>query len=157
MLALLALLPLVLGLPGMLVGGTMDSAHTPSAVVPVPFTANGQARALVLFMLMSVTLLGLASTTPEIAREVAIYRRERSVGVSRVAYLARPRRPCVVTVAAQTLCVALMTMWRRFLAQRSAGRVGPYGSILIPRMMPGAVCALLGLRDFRPGTAPGAQ
>ena len=143
-LALLVLLPLVLGLLGMLVGGTHGLGTYSVSGVPVPFTANGQARALVLFMLMSVTLLGLASTTPEIAREVAIYRRERSVGVSRVAYLAAKTTVFVVIVAAQTLCVALMTMWRRPWPS-DPPVAGSYGSILIPLMMLGAVCALLGL------------
>lgn len=137
--AMLIGLPLVLGALSATIG---TDAGLASEVAGTP--GNPYAQSILVVLMISVVLLGLANTIQDIAGETAIYRRERAMGVSRTVYLSAKSTVLVsVTLLQTAVVVALALMGRQ--GPEGAPVMGAYGSILIPLLALGGACALIGL------------
>lgn len=79
-LAIIVLLPFILALFSRVVPAE-------DGLAPVAQGVNGGARQLLLVLAVGATLMGMASAVRELVKERAIYRRERAIGLSSVAYL----------------------------------------------------------------------
>jgi ABC-type multidrug transport system ATPase subunit len=136
---LLVGLPLVLGLLGAAIGTDNGLGRTADGQPGNPY-----AQAVLVVLMISVILLGLANTITEIAGETAIYRREQAMGVDRTAYLCAKSSVLVsVTLLQCAVVVALTLMGRPGPAQPAV--MGSYGSVLVPLLALGGACALIGL------------
>ena len=130
-------LPLVLGLLSAAIG-------TSDGLGPGPDGSNPYARSILLVMLISVVLLGIANTIQQISSETAIYSRERAVGLSRGAYLAAKIVVLTIITLLQTsVVVALGLMDRPGPANPPVA--GSYGAIVIPLLALAIASVVIGL------------
>lgn len=137
--ALLLGLPLVLGVLAAAIGTDDGLGRTADGT-----SGNPYAQAILVVLLISVILLGLANTIQDIAGETAIYRRESAMGISRTAYLYAKASVLVAVTLLQTAAVvALALMGRPGPAQPPVA--GSYGAVLVPLLALGGACALVGL------------
>ncbi len=119
-LAFLAVLPLMLAVLGILVGS--DDGLGPGDTPPSGGPPNYQARFLLLVLVLGAAFTGTASSVQELVKERTIYQRERSVGVSRGAYLLSKLLVLGVITATQAAVFAALSM---------AGRPGPDEALVL--------------------------
>ncbi len=142
LLLLLLLLPLLLGVLGLVVGtseglGGSSNPYTPG--IPV----NPGASVMLLILVLGTTFMGIASAIQEIVKERVIYERERSVGLPPGAYLAsKSLLLCVVSIY-QTSVFFAVTMVGRSLGDDAL--VHPIVDVLIPCLVLGLASVALGL------------
>ncbi len=137
--ALLLGLPLVLGVLGAAIGTDDGLGRTAGGQVGNPY-----AQGVLVVLMISVILLGLANSIQEIAGETAINRRERAMGVSRGSYLSAKASVLLTVGLSQTAVVVALTL---------AGRPGPaeppvlgsYGSVLVPLLALAGAATMVGL------------
>ena len=115
-LTLIVALPFVLAVLGMLVG-------SPYGLGPGddPTQANPNARILLLVLILGAAFMGAATSIQELVKERVIYHRERSVGVSKTAY---------VLSKALVLGGIALVQGAVFAALSLAGRPGPLNSYI---------------------------
>lgn len=135
--AMLLGLPLVLGVLGAAIG-------TADGLGAGPGGANPYAQSVLLVLLISVILLGIANTIQQIAAETAIYQRERAMGLNRGSYLGAKVAVLVVITLLQTAVVLALTLMGR-PGPTDPPVLGPYGSILVPLLALGTACVAIGL------------
>ncbi|MGB9377847.1 MAG: FHA domain-containing protein [Mycobacteriales bacterium] len=114
-LAIIVALPFVLALFSRVVPASDGLAPAPSGV-------NGGARQLLLVLAVGATLMGMASAVRELVKERAIYRRERAIGLSAVAYLGSKLLVLGVVAVVQGTVLTLLAV---------AGRAGPESASLL--------------------------
>lgn len=128
-LAIIVLLPFILALFSRVV-------PAPEGLGPATQGVNGGARQLLLVLAVGATLMGMASAVRELVKEREIYRRERAIGLSSVAYLGSK---LVVLGAVAVLQGFVLTM----LAV--AGRARPESAALLGSPTLELVAAIAGL------------
>ena len=136
-LVMLLALPLVLGLLGSAIG-------TSDGLGPGPSGTNPYAQSVLLVLLISVILLGIANTIQQIAGETAIYRRERAMGLNRASYLGSKIVVLLAITVLQTAVVLALTLMGR-PGPQNAPVMGSYGSVMVPLIALAAACVGIGL------------
>jgi ABC-type multidrug transport system ATPase subunit len=112
--AILALLPVVLALIARIVPAEHGLALMPG---------NGDARQLLLVLVIGACLMGTASAVRELVKERVIYQRERAVGLSSGAYLASKVAVLGTLAVVQATVLTVLSL---------AGRPGPSHASLLP-------------------------
>ncbi|MFY9326003.1 MAG: ATP-binding cassette domain-containing protein [Candidatus Nanopelagicales bacterium] len=112
--ALLLLLPVVLAGLGFLVGNAAGLGPDEDLG-----GLNPDTRILILILILGATFTGAATTIAEFVKERIIYKRERAVGMSRVAYVTSKGLVLGAIAAGQGLVFALLTLVGRPGAQNA--------------------------------------
>jgi magnesium-transporting ATPase (P-type) len=116
--ALLAILPLIIAAVGFVVGDDYGLGEGPIEQLLL----NPQARSLLLVLILGSTFMGTAGSIQELVKERTIYERERSIGLSRSAYVFSKVIVLGLIVIAQSTVFTIISL---------AGRPKPSEAILL--------------------------
>jgi ABC-type multidrug transport system ATPase subunit/pSer/pThr/pTyr-binding forkhead associated (FHA) protein len=116
---LLLLLPLALAFTGFLVGTSYGLGDGPSEEA----FFNPDARLLLMVLVLGSVFTGGATSIQELVKDRVIYRRERAVGLSRVAYVGSKALVLGVIAAVQGFVFAVLSL---------IGRPGPADPLVLP-------------------------
>lgn len=117
--SLLVILPIVLAITGFLVGSAAGLGRGSAE----DLFLNPDARLLLMVLVLGSVFTGAATSIQELVKDRVIYQRERSVGLSRLSYVASKAVVLGSIAAVQGMVFALLAL---------AGRPGPFDSLVLP-------------------------
>ncbi|EIV93442.1 ATP-binding cassette domain-containing protein [Frankia sp. QA3] len=109
----------------------------PDGLGPLPQTPNADATKVLVVLVLCACFMGMANSIREIVKERAIYRRERTIGLSRTAYLGSKIILLTAITTAQCLVFTLIAVVGRTPPQAAA-----LGSPLLECLLAVIVAAL---------------
>ncbi len=114
-------------------------------LAPATQGVNGGARQLLLVLAVGATLMGLASAVRELVKERAIYRRERAIGLSSIAYLGSKLAVLGVVAVIQGIVLTLLSIVGRAKPEDASLLPSPTLELVIAIATLSAVSAAVGL------------
>ncbi len=96
----------------------------PDGLGPLPQSPNPDATKVLVVLVLCACFMGMANSIREIVKERAIYRRERTIGLSRTAYLGSKIILLTAITTAQCLVFTLIAV---------VGRTPPQAAVLVRR------------------------
>jgi len=139
--ALLAILPLIIAAVGFVVGDDYGLGEGPIEQLFL----NPQARSLLLVLILGSTFMGTAGSIQELVKERTIYERERSIGLSRSAYVFSKVIVLGLIVIAQSTVFTIISLAGRPKPSEAVILNSAYLEIILIVSLLGFVSMLIGL------------
>jgi len=114
-------------------------------LAPAADGLNSGARQLLLVMAVGATLMGMASAVRELVKERAIYRRERAIGLSSIAYLGSKLAVLGVVAVSQGIVLTLLAVLGRAMPKSASVLGSPTLELVVAIATLSAVSAAVGL------------